>query len=449
MSQYKPYPAYKDSGVEWLGRVPAHWVSSRVKSSVTSSRNGDWGSEPTENPKVCVRVADFDRQSFRVRLGDPPTLRDYDSSKIAGRTLETGDLLIEKSGGGEKQPVGAVVYTDYTAAGSMYSNFTARMTIGADYFPRFVAYVHAALYAAGVNTRSIKQSTGIQNLDSDQYFSESWYWPALSEQQLIAAFLDRETARIDALIEKKQRLIELLKEKRQAVITQAVTKGLDPNVPMKDSGVEWLGEVPEHWTIRRLKHSIRPGTSVSYGIVQPGDHVETGVSFIQTSNISGDVIDTSNLQKTDSSIEAAYPRSRLTGGEVILGIRATVGAAHMVPASLRGANLSRGIARIEPASYIHPQFLVFFLRGAAKGFWNVRSQGSTFTEVSIESVKELAIPLPSLREQRFVCDCLEKSVERLARLIAQTKRSIDLLQERRSALITAAVTGQIDVRDAA
>ena len=121
------------------------------------------------------------------------------------------------------------------------------MPVADDHWPRYLAYLHAALYAAKINTRSIKQSTGIQNLDSSSYLNESAGLPGLSEQRAIADFLDRETARIDALVAKKERLIKLLQEKRTALITRAVTRGLDPTVPMKDSGVEWLGEIPAHW----------------------------------------------------------------------------------------------------------------------------------------------------------------------------------------------------------
>ena len=118
---YNRYPKYKDSGVEWLGAVPEHWEASRLKASVSSMRNGDWGAEPEESPLPCVRVADFDRQRFSVALTNEPTMRNYDLLKIEGRTLRPGDLLIEKSGGGEKQLVGAVAYCGDNCKGAMYS----------------------------------------------------------------------------------------------------------------------------------------------------------------------------------------------------------------------------------------------------------------------------------------------------------------------------------------
>jgi type I restriction enzyme S subunit len=166
--------------------------------------------------------------------------------------LEEGDLLLEKSGGGELQPVGCVViYDDPQPA--VCSNFIARMQIAAGMNSSFWRYVHAAAYAVRLTTGSINQTSGIQNLDQDRYFNERAAFPPLPEQSTIAAFIDCETAKIDALITEQHRLIELLKEKRQAFIFHAVTKGLNANAPMKGSGIEWLGEVPEHWEVRRVK----------------------------------------------------------------------------------------------------------------------------------------------------------------------------------------------------
>ena len=250
--RFRQYPEYKDSGIEWLGEIPAHWAVNRLHLTVTGCQNGLWGEE-TEgtHDRICVRVADFDRIRFRVSL-DNPTLRSIEPGIAETRRLEQGDLLLEKSGGGERQPVGAVVIYEHDEP-AVCSNFVARMPVADGYHPRYLTYLHAALYAARINTRSTKQSTGIQNLDSASYLRESVGLPNRHEQRVIADFLDRETSKTDALVEKKERLIELLQEKRTGLITRVVTRGLNPNVPMKDSGVEWLGEIPAHWDVVRSK----------------------------------------------------------------------------------------------------------------------------------------------------------------------------------------------------
>jgi type I restriction enzyme S subunit len=286
------------------------------------------------------------------------------------------------------------------------------------------------------------------NLSNDVFKKYPVLLPSANEQQKIANFLDHETAKIDTLIEKQQQLITLLKEKRQAVISHAVTKGLNPNAPMRDSGVEWLGEVPEHWVVCRLKQTIKSGSSISYGIVQPGEPLEEGVAFVQTTNMSKGTFDLVDLQKTTKEIAKAYPRSELVGGEVILGIRASIGAAFVVPESLRGCNLSRGVARIIPSKHISSEYLVaYFGTGAVDRYWGLSKQGSTFSEVSIETVKEISFPVPPFEEQKHIAKWIDEKITRLDGVFQKAMEQTTLLNERRTALISAAVTGEIDVRN--
>ena len=222
----EPNALMKDSGVEWLGEIPAHWEVRRLKSSVQSWQNGIWGSEPTgSNDIVCVRVADFDRVKFRASI-DNPTLRSVEPDALRKRKLLPGDLLLEVSGGGEKQPVGAVVLYDNKQP-SVCSNFVAQLHPSEGFDPRFLTYLHAALYSTRVNVRSIKQSIGIQNLDKASYLNEAAGFPPVSEQHAIAEFLNRETAKLDALVAKVQDAIDRLAELRVVLISAAVTGRVD------------------------------------------------------------------------------------------------------------------------------------------------------------------------------------------------------------------------------
>jgi len=247
------YPAYKDSGVPWLGEVPAHWGVKRFKSIVAESKGGIWGEEPQGNDAdiVCVRVADFDRVALRVRL-DEPTLRNVTEREREGRLLRRGDLLLEKSGGGEGQLVGCVVLYDHDVP-AVCSNFIGRLGLVEGASPGYWAYVFASAYDVRLNYQSVRQTSGIQNLDQAEYLNELAPIPPLAEQEAIAAFLDRETARVDALVAEQGRLIALLKEKRQAVISHAVTRGLNPDAPRKPSGIDWVGDIPTHWSSVRNK----------------------------------------------------------------------------------------------------------------------------------------------------------------------------------------------------
>ncbi len=221
-----PSPRLKPSGVEWLGEVPEHWEVARLKWSAPGTVNGVWGEEADgENDIACVRVADFDRRSFRVDFSDP-TMRAVSASQRSGRELRPGDLLLEKSGGGEKQMVGCVVLYDHDEP-AVSSNFVARISLADGADSGFWTYMHAALYSGKLNYPAIKQTTGIQNLDSNAYFNTPTPFPPLEEQRAIAAFLDRETQRVDSLTNEVESAIERLQEYRTALITAAVTGKVD------------------------------------------------------------------------------------------------------------------------------------------------------------------------------------------------------------------------------
>ena len=221
-----PEPKLRDSGVEWLGEVPAHWEIARLKWSTTGCIGGVWGDEPDGlDDLLCVRVADFDRQAARISLQNP-TLRSVSASHREGRMLSGGDLLLEKSGGGIKQLVGCVVLYDHDVP-AVCSNFVGRVVLAENAHPAYWAYVHRALYAGKLNYPAIKQTTGIQNLDTDAYFDTPVAFPPYLEQIAIAEYVGTAVDRIDALRAKARMSIERLLEYRSAVITAAVTGKID------------------------------------------------------------------------------------------------------------------------------------------------------------------------------------------------------------------------------
>jgi len=208
-----------------------------------------------------------------------------------------------------------------------------------------------------------------------------------------------------------------------------------------DSGVKWLGNIPSHWVLKQLKQAIKSGSSISYGIVQPGEPQDDGVPFVQTTNMSRGDFSLDILQRTTKSIAYSYPRSELLGGEVILGIRASIGAAYVVPVSLRGCNLSRGVARIIPANTLDPTYLVWYLRSrSVEDYWGLSSQGSTFSEVSIDTVKKLILLAPPLEEQTQIVAFLNYETAKINALIEKQQQLIELLKEKRQAVISHAVT---------
>jgi type I restriction enzyme S subunit len=437
------YPKYKDSGVEWLGKVPEHWPISRLGfESWVRARLGWKGLKADEyaddgfiflsTPNIKETGIDFENVNYITedRYEESPEIR-----------LRVGDVVLAKDG----STLGTVNVVRFLPRPATVNSSIAVITPQSSLDGVFLYYLFQSSFMKATIQR-IKGGMGVPHLfqaDLTKFYMPA---PPVYEQMQIATFLDQETVKIDALVEEQRRLIELLKEKRQAVISHAVTKGLNPDVPMKDSGIEWLGKVPKHWRVKRLKQIIEVGSSISYGIVQPGEPQDEGVPFIQTTNISSGNFLIDSLQKTTTEIANSYPRSRLCGGEVVLGIRASIGAAFVVPDYLRDANLSRGVARIACGSQVSSTYLVWILRSdSTLNYWQLSKQGSTFNEVSIETVRELAFAVPPDEEQSEITAFLDGELAKLNELTAKATYAIDLLQERRTALISAAVTGKVDV----
>ena len=447
---WKPYPAYKPSGIQWLGEIPEHWQAKRLKFTITGCQNGLWGDEPLSNAEdiACVRVADFDRVRNCVADGEL-TIRNIPRSQWRSRLLKKDDLLLEKSGGGELQPVGVVVIYERDCP-AVCSNFVARMPVAPDNEAKFLCYLHAALYAGRINVRSIKQNTGIQNLDSDMYLNERVGLPPRSEQDVISTFLDREMARIDSLIEKKQRQIELLHEKRAALISHAVTQGLDPNVRMKDSGIEWLGEIPAHWEARRLKrvaearfsgvdkHSVDSEQTVrlcNYVDVYYHDRITSDLDFMTATATpdevrrftikEGDVLVTKDSEEWDDIAVPAFVSEQLEG--VICGYHLALIRA--IPGRMNGRFLFRAFS----ACGINDQF-------------RVEATGITRYGLSKYGLNNALFPVPPLPEQHAIAAFLDREMTRIDALVGKVEKSIELLREFRSALISGAITGSIDVR---
>jgi type I restriction enzyme, S subunit len=446
------YPQYKDSGVEWLGEVPGHWEIDRLKRSTLSTKNGVWGDEPQQDESdiPCVRVADFDRQSLRAKLTEP-TIRNVVDSERVGRVLEQGDLLLEKSGGGETQPVGCVVlYDDPKPA--VCSNFVARVQTATGMSSSFWRYVHAATYAVRLNTKSIKQTSGIQNLDASQYFDERAAFPPLAEQTQIAAFLDRETAKIDDLVAQQRRLMALRKEKRQAVVSHAVTQGLNPQAPMKPSGIEWLGDVPAHWRIGKCGFYL----SILSGFAFPSigfSENETDTKLLRGINVGISQLKWNETvywrRKPDDDLDLY----EMQEGDLVIGMDRPLISAGMRVAKVKESDLPclllQRVASIKTGNQLDADYLLGLLSSEMfVAHFSPDTTGVSVPHISPEQINNFVIPVPPVTEQRMIVEFVEIESAKFDTLTTEAQRAIDLLQERRTALISAAVTGQIDVRNA-
>ncbi|MDU4255037.1 MULTISPECIES: restriction endonuclease subunit S [Pseudomonas] len=446
MSHYKPYPVYKDSGVEWLGRVPEHWYVVRMRYAATL------------NPPVRRDLLDDPDQEVSFlpmeAIGEDGSLNLEQNRPVADvrngySYFEDGDVAFAKVTPCFENGKGALMRGLRCAAGFGTTELTVLRPNLAVADARYINYIVQGSSFRAFGAGAMTGAGGLKRVPDEFTRNFPVLLPELGEQRVIASTLDRETARIDALIEKKTRFIELLREKRQALITHAVTKGLDPNVKMKDSGMEWLGEVPEHWGVKQLKHVVDPNSSITYGIVQAGPEYEGGVPYIRTSDMSGDELPVSGYPLTSPEIDESYARSRVRPGDIVMSIRASVGKCLPVPDGLSLANLTQGTAKVSPGQSVTREFLLAFLNSsAAQAYFDLMAKGATFKEITLDALRRTPVLLPPREEQAEIDRFVALHDGHLGQLVRLSERSIELLKERRSALITAAVTGQIDLREA-
>ena len=454
-SRYKTYPEYMGSGVKWLGDIPTHWALHSLKRAINSVTNGFWGNEPDGiNDLIVLRVADFNRNELCID-DNKLTYRAIEPKDRPTRLLKKGDLLIEKSGGGDKTLVGCVVLFDKNYP-AITSNFVAKMSPLDGFDSSFLRYSFSQLYSGRVNYASIKQATGIQNLDSDAYLMEFFSFPPFMEQKVIANFLDHETAKIDTLIEKQQQLIKLLKEKRQAVISHAVTKGIPnkehPQSPMKDSGVEWLGEVPEHWVVTKLKYlsSIQGGYAFS-----SDSFTEEGVQILRIGNVYQNrlALDRQPIfvphkmlnELSDFKVQQNDILMSLTGtlGKRDYGFAIKVEHCDSFLLNQRVAKLLPFDAKVDLDFLIN----VLWSESYLTQLYSLPS-GTKQANLANSDVLGIFVAIPPTKEeQRAIANYLSQKLEYFDRTIEKAQNAILLMHERRTALISAAVTGKIDVRN--
>ncbi|MGI0153149.1 restriction endonuclease subunit S [Pseudidiomarina sp. WS423] len=419
------YAEYVDSGVEWLEQVPSTWLIKRL---------GHFFSERRE------KVSDKEFTPLSVtkngivpRLDTAAKTQDGDNRK----RVVAGDFVINsrsdrKGSSGLSALDGSVslicIVLEMKEVFGRYAHHLLRSTVFQEEFYRFGKGIVADLWSTNFSE--------MKNILIPV--------PSRFEQTQIARFLDHETAKIDALIAEQKRLIKLLQEKRQAVISHAVTKGLDPNVPMKDSGVEWLGEVPAHWEvapIRRLIHEHKQGyyTTESY--------VDVGVKLLRITDLNGrgglttkscpkvsDVPGVENyILKQDDVVFAR------TGGAGLFGVfeehERVAFASYLIRFSFNKDSINIRFLR---------QFL---LSSSFQTQLEVQVHGGVNKNVHAEDIKNSVMAVPPIEEQRLISRELEQTELMLDNLMAASEKSISLMSERRSALISAAVTGKIDVRD--
>lgn len=437
MSELKPYPQYKDSGIEWLGEVPEHWEPKKVKFVATI------------NDEVLPESTDEERLIEYIEISDVDSVRGVTATqKIAFGSAPSRARRIVR----DKDILVSTVRTYLRAIAPIASppNNLIASTGFAVIRPQKIdgGYLGYAILCEWFISEIIARSVGVSYpaINASEVAQLHVPLPTNKEQTQIAAFLDHETGKIDALIEEQERLIQLLQEKRQAVISHAVTKGLDPNVPMKDSGVEWLGEVPEHWKNYKIAHSfsyVGGGTTPTSS--EEKWYEDGTIPWVTTGELRENVITGTQKHVTEAALKRFSSLKVHPKGSLLIALYgATIGRLGLLGIE---ATSNQACCVLAKPKFHTIEFVYYWLQAFKDNIIAIYSSGGGQPNISQDVVISLRVPAPTIEEQALITSYLIQELSKMDSLIKESLGTIELLKERRSALISAAVTGKIDVRD--
>lgn len=439
MSVLVPYEKYKDSGVEWLGEVPEGWDVVKVAFQYEIQLGKMLQPDAKNNNDVEVEYLKAINVNWHgIQLNELNKMW-ANEKEIKTFAVNSGDLLVCE--GGE---AGRSCLYEGESEKYIIQNALHRVRPLNKNSNKFLYYV--LLHCSSTNWFDvICNKATIVHFTVDKFSALHIPLPPLPEQQAIANYLDTQTKQIDTLVQEQKELIELLKEKRQALISHCVTKGLDPNAKMKDSGVEWLGEVPEGWGIVKLAHTT---IKITNGYVGPTRDIlrESGIGYLQSLHIKNGFIQFDGKYFVEPEWSKLHKKSILVENDVLIVQTGDIGQSAVVPKLYEGFNCHALIVVQTNSEILQGTFLARLLNSKyGRSFLLSIQTGSTLKHLNCGDVRNLMIPLPPLPEQQAIADHLDKETAKIDTLIGEAEETITLMQEHRSALISAVVTGKVKV----
>jgi len=432
------YPEYKGSGMPWVGTVPTHWAVQPLLS--VAVERSEFNAGMRERNLLSLSYGRIIRKDIDSNDGLlPESFETYQIVRKGDIVLRLTDLQ------NDKRSLRSALVNEQGIITSAYLALRPTSTSSA-----YLAYLLRAydlskvFYSMGGGLRQSMKFADLRRM--------SIALPPLDEQTAITAFLDRETAKIDALIAEQEKLIALLAEKRQATISHAVTRGLNPDAPMKDSGVQWLGEVPAHWRVG--KTGFYASVLSGYAFPSTGFSLDDSYArLLRGINVGVGELRWDEVVYWKRETGDGLGAFELAAGDVVIGMDRPLISTGMRVAIVRQADLPclllQRVAKIQSGSQLYGRFIMRLLSSRAfEAHFAPETTGVSVPHISGEQISDFRIPVPPVIEQRDICDFLDEELVRLDKLGAEAAHAIDLLRERRSALIAAAVTGQIDVRGA-
>lgn len=443
-AEFKPYPEYKDSGIEWLGKLPEHWEVKRLKN--IASINSEVLQETTD-PKFELQYVDISSVNSTGEILDTTEMLFEDAPSRARRIVRNSDTIISTV----RTYLKAITFINNPSGNLIVSTGFAVLRPSEGVVPKYLfSLVRCEPFVEAVMANSV--GVGYPAIAPTVLASLPAWIPPPEEQRAIASFLDRKTAKIDALISKKERLIELLKEKRTALISRAITKGLYPNVPMKDSGIEWVGEVPAHWGVQKLKHIAKVNLS---NVDKKTNESESPVKLCNYLDVYYNDYITSDLNFMDATATPSQINKFILRKEDVLITKDSeswddIAVSAYVPSDLDGVICGYHLAHIQPnTAQIKGEYLFqsFIAQGVNNQF-KVAANGITRYGIGKYSIDNSLFLVPPLGEQRSIAAFLRSEIDKIDTLTAKICENIEKLREYRTALISATVTGKMDVRGA-
>ena len=435
------YPAYKDSGVEWLGEVPAHWragkigMFARLESGHTPSRQHPEYWEDCSIPWFTLAdVWQIRDGNVRYVSETKELVSELGLANSSARLLPKGTVILSRTA--------SVGFSAIMAVDMATTQDFANWVCGEDLIPEFLLY---GLSGMRPEFDRLMMGSTHQTIYMPDIVKLTTAVPPLAEQRAVISFLDRETAKIDALVAEQERLIGLLAEKRRAVVSHAVTKGLDPNAPMKDSGIAWLGEVPAHWEVKAIKR-VTPALTVGI-VVEPSKYYcDDGVPALRSLNVKPGSIDGDNLVFISEEANELLSKSKLKEGDVVVVRTGKPGTAAVISHEYAGCNCIDLIIIRKPNDGFERFICWYFQSAFAAAQFSEGAGGAIQQHFNVGAAAALLVTWPAEPEQRAIVAHLDRVTADLDALTAEAERAVALLKERRAALISAAVTGKIDVR---
>lgn len=441
-----PYPKYKDSGVDWLGDVPEHWEVKQFRHVAETNPSKSETAALHRDALVSFLPMEAIGEDGSLDLSQTRPIADVENGYTYFRD---GDVTLAKITPCFENGKGAVMHGLTNGIGFGTTELIVVRPRCGEIMDAYIHMIFASDQFRHLGESHMYGAGGQKRVPEGFVRNFVTAFPPVSEQCAIARFLADETAKIDALIAEQQQLIDLLKEKRQAVISHAVTKGLNPGAPMKPSGIEWLGDVPAHWSILPIKRDVKSLTSGSRGWAE--HYAEDGELFIRIGNLTRDGIglDLSDTQRVAVPTSAEGARTRTHAGDLLFSITAYLGSVAVVPKDLEPAYVSQHVALLRlRGQYVLPKWVAFCAKSAVgETYFNMQAYGGTKIQLSLDDVAEMPILVPSFDEQRAIIDFVVCESAKLDSLIFEAAHAVGILRERRAALISAAVTGKIDVRN--